>query len=243
MVLTITNIYAYFLPFFAFLSEHFLCALCVHLCDALILRLPGPPLPPRSPILRVLHSRSTRFPALAETTMSQIAHLRTLIRDVPDFPKPGIMFRDFTPLLRDPAGLALAVELMVNPFRGKHVDLVAGAESRGFIFGTAMAQSLSAGFVPIRKPGKLPAGKAQMGYELEYGADKLEIHVDAVQPGQRIVLVDDLLATGGTMEACCKLVKSLGAEIAGISVLIELRDLSGRDKLARYGEVRSVIQY
>jgi adenine phosphoribosyltransferase len=175
--------------------------------------------------------------------MDQTALLRSLIRDVPDFPKPGILFRDFTPLLSDPAGLALSVELMVNPFRGKHVDLVAGAESRGFIFGTAMAQSLSAGFVPIRKPGKLPARKVEMGYELEYGKDRLEIHSDAVKPGQRIVLVDDLLATGGTMEACCKLVRSLGAEIAGISVLIELKGLAGRDKLSEYGEVRSVIQY
>ncbi len=175
--------------------------------------------------------------------MDQTALLRSLIRDVPDFPKPGILFRDFTPLLSDPAGLALSVELMVNPFRGKHVDLVAGAESRGFIFGTAMAQSLSAGFVPIRKPGKLPARKVEMGYELEYGQDRLEIHSDAVKPGQRIVLVDDLLATGGTMEACCKLVRSLGAEIAGISVLIELKGLAGRDKLSEYGEVRSVIQY
>lgn len=175
--------------------------------------------------------------------MDQTALLRSLIRDVPDFPKPGILFRDFTPLLSDPAGLALSVELMVNPFRGKHVDLVAGAESRGFIFGTAMAQSLSAGFVPIRKPGKLPARKVEMGYELEYGKDRLEIHSDAVKAGQRIVLVDDLLATGGTMEACCKLVRSLGAEIAGISVLIELKGLAGRDKLSEYGEVRSVIQY
>lgn len=169
--------------------------------------------------------------------------LRHLIRDVANFPKPGIIFRDFTPLLSSPAGLALAVELMVNPFRGQHIDLVCGAESRGFIFGTAMAQSLSAGFVPIRKPGKLPSNKAAMAYDLEYGSDRLEIHTDAISPGQRVVLVDDLLATGGTMEACCKLVKSLGAQIAGISVLIELLDLPGRKKLASYGQVRSVIQY
>lgn len=175
--------------------------------------------------------------------LDQLTRLRALIRDVADFPKPGILFRDFTPLLSDPSGLALAVELMVNPFRGKHIDLVAGAESRGFIFGTAMAQSLSAGFVPIRKPGKLPSHKTQMSYDLEYGKDKLEIHNDAIKPGQRVVLVDDLLATGGTMEACCKLVASLGATIAGISVLIELDGLSGRDRLSKYGEVRSVLRY
>lgn len=175
--------------------------------------------------------------------MNPIERLESLIRDVPDFPKPGIVFKDFTPLLRDPAALALGVELMANPYRGKGVDLVVGAESRGFIFGIALAQSLAAGFVPIRKPGKLPYEKAKIEYVLEYGKDSLEIHTDAIEPGQRILLVDDLLATGGTMNACCELVRGFGADIAGITVLIELTFLKGREKLSQYGEVHTVIRY
>lgn len=175
--------------------------------------------------------------------MDETARLKALIRDVPDFPKPGIVFKDFTPLIRDPAGLALGVELMVNPFRGKQIDLVVGAESRGFIFGMAMAQSLSAGFVPVRKPGKLPWKKASISYELEYGKDTLEIHSDAIEPGQRVLLVDDLLATGGTMHACCKLVQGMRATIAGIAVLIELGDLRGRDQLKPFGQIHSVLKY
>ncbi len=156
------------------------------------------------------------------------------IRDIVDFPKPGIVFKDITPLLLDPASLALAVEYLAQPYRGKKIDVVAGAESRGFIFGTAVAQSLSAGFVPIRKPRKLPAETRSADYELEYGTDSLEIHVDAINRGDRIVMVDDLLATGGTMEACCRLVEELGGEIVGVSFLIELSFLSGRDKLGKY---------
>lgn len=175
--------------------------------------------------------------------MVEIARLKSLIRDVVDFPKPGIVFKDFTPLIRDPAGLALSVELMANPYRGKNVGLVVGAESRGFIFGMALAQSLSAGFVPVRKPGKLPAAKRSISYELEYGKDTLEIHTDAISPGQRVLLVDDLLATGGTMRACCELVKGMGAEIAGITVLIELLALKGREQLSRFGEAHSVLKY
>jgi adenine phosphoribosyltransferase len=175
--------------------------------------------------------------------MDPIGHLRSLIRDVPDFPKPGIDFKDFTPLLRDPGALALAVELMANPYRGGHVDVVVGAESRGFIFGTALAQALSAGFVPVRKPGKLPYKTAAMAYELEYGSDKVEIHTDAIQPGQRVLLVDDLLATGGTMEACGRLVQQLKATIVGITVLIELTGLHGRQRLRPFGEVHTVIKY
>lgn len=174
---------------------------------------------------------------------AQIEHIRALIRDVPDFPKPGIVFKDFTPLIRDPAGLALAVELMANPFRGKYIDLVVGAESRGFIFGIALAQSLSAGFVPVRKPGKLPAKKVSISYELEYGKDTMEIHADAITPGQRVLLVDDLLATGGTMQACCELVSGMKADIVGITVLIELMFLKGRDRLRRFGDVHSVLRY
>jgi len=169
--------------------------------------------------------------------------LKRWIRDVPDFPKPGIIYRDFTPLLADPAALALAVELMANPFRGRGIDLVVGAESRGFIFGTAIAQSLSAGFVPIRKPGKLPRSVHGVDYELEYGSDRLEIHSDAMTGGKRVLLVDDLLATGGTMRAACELVGRCEAHIAGITVLIELEGLDGRSRVAEFGAVHSVVGY
>jgi adenine phosphoribosyltransferase len=175
--------------------------------------------------------------------MQELERLKGLIRDVPDFPKPGINFKDFTPLIRDPAGLALGVELMANPYRGKGVDLVIGAESRGFIFGMALAQSLSAGFVPVRKPGKLPWKKHAVSYELEYGSDTMEIHVDAIEPGQRVLMVDDLLATGGTMKACCDLVKQMQARIVGITVLIELVMLNGRGVLRDHGDVHSVLKY
>ena len=169
--------------------------------------------------------------------------LTPLIRDIPDFPKPGIVFKDITPLLREPAGLAMAVELMASPFRGRHVDLVCGAESRGFIFGTALAQTLDAGFVPIRKPNKLPFEKHSVEYGLEYGTDKLEIHTDAVAHGQKVLMVDDLLATGGTMKAACDLVQKLGGDIIGISVLIELTFLNGREKFKEYGQVHAVLRY
>jgi adenine phosphoribosyltransferase len=168
--------------------------------------------------------------------------LRRLIRDVADFPKPGILFKDITPLLADPAGLALAVEFMAQPFRSSRIEAVVGAESRGFIFGTAVATALSAGFVPIRKPGKLPAKVFRHEYELEYGTDALEIHADALAPGANVVVVDDLLATGGTLAACTRLVKDLGVNLVGIVVLIELVDLEGRRQLE--GErVVSVLTY
>ncbi len=170
-------------------------------------------------------------PTDAWCKVSQAADLRRLIRDVPDFPKPGIVFRDITPLLADPAGLAMAVELMAQPFRGNRVDLVVGAESRGFIFGTAVAKVLSVGFVPVRKPGKLPAEKRRREYELEYGTDALEMHADAIQPGQKVLIVDDLLATGGTLAACVELVRDAGARIEAIAVLIELSGLQGRQRL------------
>lgn len=169
--------------------------------------------------------------------------LRALIRDVPDFPKPGILFKDFTPLLADPKGLALAVELMANPYRGTGVDLVVGAESRGFIFGTAIAQSLSAGFVPIRKRNKLPREVRGVDYGLEYGSDRVEIHADAVARNHRVLVVDDLLATGGTLRACCDLLAQAGASIVGITVLIELMALKGREKLTGFGAVHSVLKY
>jgi adenine phosphoribosyltransferase len=175
--------------------------------------------------------------------MPLVDSLRPLIREVPDFPKPGISFKDFTPLLQNPQTLALAVELMANPFRGKHVDVVVGAESRGFIFGTALAQALDAGFVPARKPGKLPYKTRSVSYELEYGTDRIEVHVDALKRGQRVVVVDDLLATGGTLEATCTLARQLEANIIGITVLIELTFLKGRNRLKPFGEVHSVLVY
>ena len=165
-----------------------------------------------------------------------------LIRDVPNWPKPGIVFKDITPLLRNPAGLAMAVELMVNPFRGKGIEIVCGAESRGFIFGTAIAQSLSAGFVPIRKPKKLPHDTVGIEYDLEYGKDRLEMHRDAIAPGQKVLMVDDLLATGGTMDASCQMVQGLGGQIVGLTVLIELTFLPGRKRLQRFGDIHAVIK-
>jgi adenine phosphoribosyltransferase len=168
--------------------------------------------------------------------------LEPLIREIPDFPKPGVLFKDITPLLADPAGLALAVEFMANPFRKSNVDIVVGAESRGFIFGTAIAQALSCGFVPVRKPGKLPSRTHRVTYQLEYGTDTLEIHNDALLKQHRVLMVDDLLATGGTMKACCDLVSQCGAEIVGISVLIELLFLRGRERLAPH-DVAAVLKY
>src|SRR5207237_8411326 len=160
-----------------------------------------------------------------------VDRLKKLMRDIPDFPKKGVMFRDITPLLADPSGLALAIELLANPFRGKNIDLVVGAESRGFIFGTAVACCLSAGFVLVRKPGKLPHHKVSKSYDLEYGQDTLEMHADAIVKGQRVLIVDDVLATGGTMKACMDLVEHLGGHLVGVAVLIELRGLKGRSQL------------
>jgi adenine phosphoribosyltransferase len=164
----------------------------------------------------------------------EILNLWDLIRDVPDFPKPGIIFKDITPLLADAAGLSLAVEYLTQPFRRMEIDVVVGAESRGFIFGTAVARNLSVGFVPIRKPGKLPCKTHSEAYSLEYGVDRLEIHEDAIRPGMSVLMIDDLLATGGTMAACCRLVESLGGRIAGVAFLIELAFLHGRKHLAQY---------
>ena len=175
-------------------------------------------------------------------TSVMVEQLKALIRDIPDFPKKGIVFRDITPLLADPAALALSIELMSNRYRGKRVDVVVGAESRGFIFGTAIACAISAGFVPVRKPGKLPSSTVSCSYALEYGTDSLHMHSDGVLRGQRVLLIDDLLATGGTLHACADMITRLGGEIVGISVLIELAGLRGRDKLTPHA-VHSVIQY
>jgi adenine phosphoribosyltransferase len=157
--------------------------------------------------------------------------LKARIRHVPDFPKPGILFYDVTTLLRDPEGFRLAIEHMTTPFGSEHIDLVVGIESRGFILGSAVADRLGAGFVPVRKLGKLPAETIRASYALEYGADSLEMHKDAVSVGQRVLLVDDLLATGGTANAGVSLVKQLGGVVAGVSFLIELEQLNGRARL------------
>jgi adenine phosphoribosyltransferase len=172
--------------------------------------------------------------AVEQLQITGISDLAKLIRDVPDFPKAGIVFKDITPLLQQPAALAMAIEYLVQPYRRQKIDIVTGAESRGFIFGAAVAGALSAGFVPIRKPGKLPCKTRSAQYQLEYGTDAVEIHEDAIGPGDKVLMVDDLLATGGTMSACCELVESLGGQIVGVAFLIELAFLGGRQKIERY---------
>ena len=168
--------------------------------------------------------------------------LKQHIRHVPDFPKAGILFYDITTLLRDPQGFKMTIDLLSTPFTDQGIDVVVGIESRGFILGGAVAQRIGAGFIPIRKPGKLPAKAIKEIYDLEYGKDALEIHEDAVQKGQRVLIVDDVLATGGTAAAATQLVKKLGGELHGLAFLIELLFLSGKSKLA--GEnVYSVLQY
>jgi adenine phosphoribosyltransferase len=171
-----------------------------------------------------------------------VESVRRMIRAVPDFPKPGIMYRDITPMLADPGALALSVELMANPFRGGKFDLVVGAESRGFIFGVAVAQALGCGFVPVRKPGKLPSKAVSVSYSLEYGQDSLEMHADALARGTKVLVVDDLLATGGTLKACCELVERVGGVVAGATALIELEALGGRARIAPR-DVHTVIRF
>jgi len=158
--------------------------------------------------------------------------LKARIRHVPDFPKPGILFYDVTTLLRDGAGFGQALDLLIAPYAASEIDLVVGIESRGFILGSAVADRLGAGFVPVRKLGKLPAETVRASYALEYGTDSLEMHRDAVVPGQRVLIVDDLLATGGTAHATVQLVKGLGGTIVGVCFLIELAALDGRARLA-----------
>ena len=168
--------------------------------------------------------------------------LKAKIRHVPDFPKAGILFYDVTTLLRDPEGFKVAIDSMALPFAGREIDVVVGIESRGFILGAAVADRLRAGFVPVRKLGKLPAKTIRATYDLEYGTDALEMHRDAIEEGQRVLIVDDLLATGGTAGATLKLVKELGGKVEGMSFLIELVALGGRHKLP--GElINVVLQY
>jgi adenine phosphoribosyltransferase len=168
--------------------------------------------------------------------------LREYIRDIPDFPKPGIMFKDITPLLSDPVAFAGSISQFSDHFAGQKISVIAAAEARGFIFGAPLALKLNAGFVPIRKPGKLPYATIAQEYQLEYGKDKLEVHSDALGPGQRVLLIDDVLATGGTMKACHDLVTSTGAFVVACAFLIELSFLGGRAKLAP-SDIFSLITY
>ena len=168
-------------------------------------------------------------------------HLKQLIRDIPDFPQPGILFRDITPLLRDPAAFRQVTAALAEPFRGR-VDAVAGVESRGFIFGAPLAAELGVGFLPVRKAGKLPGDKLALEYALEYGTSTLEIHTDAVRPGERILLVDDLLATGGTARAAAGLIEAVGGRVEGIAFVIELLFLQGRTALQGH-DVHALLAY
>lgn len=168
--------------------------------------------------------------------------LRTYVRDIADYPKEGVTFRDITPLLGDAGTFAQAVSGIVDEFQGVAVDRVVGVEARGFIFGAAVAYRIGAGFVPVRKPGKLPWAVVREEYELEYGTDKLEIHRDAIHPGERILIIDDVLATGGTAAATATLVETLGGVIAGLGFLLELEDLGGRTRIGDR-PVRSLLKY
>jgi adenine phosphoribosyltransferase len=168
--------------------------------------------------------------------------LRAKIREVPDFPKPGILFYDITTLLKDAVGYRDAIRMMLDPYRGDHLDVVVGMESRGFIFSAPMAYELNAGLVPVRKLGKLPAETLSVEYALEYGSNTLEIHRDAIEPGQKVLIVDDLLATGGTVQGTIELIERLKGEIVGLAFLVELEFLHGRERLDGR-RVTSVIRY
>jgi adenine phosphoribosyltransferase len=168
--------------------------------------------------------------------------LQRYIRNIPDWPKKGILFRDITPLLADPKAFAAAINALCTGFTEAGIEYVAAVEARGFIFGSAVAEKLEAGFIPIRKKGKLPFKTESVTYDLEYGTDTVEMHSDAISKGAKVLMVDDLLATGGTMAAACKLIEKIGGEIAGITFLIELSDLAGRKKLQGYN-ISTVISY
>ncbi len=170
-------------------------------------------------------------------------NLKALIREVPDFPKPGINFKDITTLLQEPAAFQYVIDQFADHFRGHKPEVVVGAESRGFIFGAPLAYQLNAGLVLVRKPGKLPSAVEKISYDLEYGQDSLEIHQDAISPGQKVLLVDDLLATGGTISATADLVRKLGGQIVGFGFVIELDFLKGRERLAADQEIFSLVHY
>ena len=171
-----------------------------------------------------------------------MSDLKKLIREVPDFPKPGILFYDITTLLKDPEGFAALTEQLVSHCGAFRPEAIVGIEARGFIFGPLLAARLGAGFIPVRKPGKLPAETDEITYDLEYGQDTLQIHRDAIRPGQRVLVVDDLLATGGTAAATCRLVENCGGKVAGLVFVVELTFLEGRKKLTAY-DIVSLVQY
>lgn len=175
--------------------------------------------------------------------INTVDNVKAKIRDVADFPKKGILFRDITTAIKDADTLKVVIDYLCDQFKDVKVDYIAGIESRGFIFGMPMAYKMDAGFVPVRKPNKLPAETISQEYQLEYGTDKIEIHKDAFGPGDNVLIVDDLLATGGTAEAACKLVKKTGANLVGIGFLIELTDLNGREKLKDCGKIVSMLKY
>jgi adenine phosphoribosyltransferase len=179
---------------------------------------------------------------MANAATQRCDDLKKLIREVPDFPKPGILFYDITTLLKDRQGFARLIDALTDYYINEDIDLVLGIEARGFIFGPALAYRLNAGFVPVRKPKKLPSKVLQWKYELEYGSDTLEIHEDAIARGQRVLIVDDLLATGGTAKAAVDMVKALGGEICGLGFVVELDGLKGREKLKGY-DVYSLLHY
>lgn len=174
--------------------------------------------------------------------MLETIDLKDFIRDIPDFPQPGILFRDITPLLSNPDAFRESIRLMADHYRDRRIDVIVAAEARGFIFAAPLALELNTGFVPVRKPGKLPFDTHAFHYELEYGTDTLEMHIDGVSEGQNVLVVDDLLATGGTVEACCRLLQKGGAEVVGCAFLIELAALKGVERIAPY-ESFSLIRY
>lgn len=185
---------------------------------------------------------TSKMPTMISTESNDCSVLKKLIREVPDFPKKGILFYDITTLLKDKLGFARLIDALSEHYIGKEIDLVVGMEARGFIFGPALAYRLNAGFVPVRKPGKLPAETLKISYELEYGSNALEVHKDAIGKGQRVLIVDDLLATGGTAVATAELASGLGAQIAGLGFVVELDFLKGRERLAKY-DVFSLLHY
>jgi len=168
--------------------------------------------------------------------------LKDKIRDIPDFPKPGIIFKDITPLVKDPAALRLSVHQLIQPFLGRDITAVAGMEARGFIFGSLVAWELNLPFIPLRKPGKLPYDAQSVSYDLEYGSPSLEIHTDALDKNDRVLLIDDLLATGGTAKASCELIEQLGATVEALAFVVELDFLKGKEQLSSY-EIHSLLHY
>jgi adenine phosphoribosyltransferase len=177
-----------------------------------------------------------------EMEAQHIEDLKAAIREIPDWPKKGILFYDVTTLLKQGRRFAQTINALIDPYRDKQVDLVLGIEARGFIFAPTVAYALKAGFIPVRKPGKLPAAKLQVSYELEYGTDSLEIHQDAIEPGQHVLIVDDLIATGGTAKAAAEMVETMEATVVGLAFVVELTFLHGRDRLAKY-DVHSILKY